>query len=356
MNLRKVSLIIVVFWFSLSLSAIAAAQISEDAAIQALMTWIQSHNYYDLPARCIKPKSLGCKNEGYAIELFVGNCAGYTQDSLLGRWRVDVHTAEVYVQNKTGKYLSPNFSGGKDTTSLVREERKIVINGIEEHWRLEWLGKPSPACGPEDEDWTTCPCTGFAFGEQGNLDLVRKRPGQKDERFSLTPLFDNDFDRPLSTREAVLRRWDVADNDIKASDSPRFVDQVRSRPTAEIMQFADYDHDGRASEFILQIGTDPCGKRMCVVVGVSANNDHLHVFSSRKNPKEPLILQAHQWASLSRASGPIKVIGLACGDHGSDAEIELELRAENGTIYTRWKEYQCTENGKRGRVINEGEY
>src|SRR5260370_28207431 len=92
------------------------------------------------------------------------------------------------------------FAG--DSKPIIREERKIVINGVEELWQLEWANTPTLTCGPEDAEWNTCPCSGFAYGESGDLTLVRKRKGQKDERLHLTPFFTDD--ESSTSSEAVL--------------------------------------------------------------------------------------------------------------------------------------------------------
>jgi hypothetical protein len=241
---------------------------------------------------------------------------------------------------------------------IIREERNLVIDGIEETWRLEWVNPPIGACGPEDKDWFTCPCNGFAFGEWGNLRLVRKKKGQKDEALSLNQFFvyGDDFPTPNGVSEAVLQRWDVRDEDMKDSDSPGFAQRVRSRPQAEIMKFVDYDHDGRASEFTLQIGTIPCGKKTSVVVGISRKNGRLHAFSSAHRSEQPLVLTMWQWNSLARAKGLVNVSDGLCGDHGAEVEREVELKAENGTIYATRRTYQCNSNGQRGQLLGTEDY
>jgi hypothetical protein len=238
----------------------------------------------------------------------------------------------------------------ENPTPLIREEHKVVVDGVEEHWRLEWLSPPSPACSPDDPVWSTCPCSGFAFGERGNLVLVRKKSGGEEDRYELAPLFNGEFDTPGEEGQVVLRRWDEDKDDIKASKSPDFAERVRARPVATVMRFGDYDHDGQATEFLLQIGTLPCGKRMSVAIGVSRHKPNLHVFSTAEHPERPLVLQAWQWESLREAKAPIKVLDWKCGDHGSDAETELELSAdENGIHATTWV-YECDPDGRRGKL------
>jgi len=244
------------------------------------------------------------------------------------------------------------FAAAQDPASLIREGHKILINGVEETWRLEWTGAPKPVCSPEEPDiWATCPCAGFAFGEKGNLTLVRKRPGQPDEPLDLNKLFSGNLDGPADPGEAVLRRWDVDEKDLDESSSPDFAARVRARPAATIMRFGDYDHDGKATEFVFQVGTLPCGKKMSVVIGVSGGNPRLRVFGSAENPDKPLILQASHWEALLGAKSPVKVVDWKCGDHGSDRETELQLSADKNGIHVARTEYECNQDGSRGRFV-----
>ena len=247
------------------------------------------------------------------------------------------------------------FAG--DGKPIIREERKIIINGVEELWQLEWARTPSPACGPKNVEWNTCPCSGFAFGESGELTLVRKRHGQKEERLSLTPFFSSEYDSPVTSNssEAVLARWKVHEKDYDDADKADFATRVRSRPLIRVMNFEDYDHDGNPTEFILQVGTLPCGKLMSIVVGISKANHHLHAFFSVKQPKQPLTLQTRHWEALRKAKGPIKVTDWQCGDHGSEEEVELELLAQNGNIHATRRTYDCKENG-RGKLLKKEDF
>jgi hypothetical protein len=241
----------------------------------------------------------------------------------------------------------------ENPTPVIREEHKVVVDGVEELWRLEWVSPPKPACSPNEPDvWSTCPCSGFAFGERGNLVLVRKKPGGEEERFPLIQFFDGEFDAPGDVGEVILRRWDVDKKDMDESKSPDFSARVRARPIATVMRFGDYDHDGRATEFLLQIGTLPCGKKMSLAIGVSRHNPRLHVFTTTEHPERPLVLQAGQWEALRQAKGPVKVMDWQCGDHGGDAETELELAFdENGIHATNWT-YECDQDGRRGKLID----
>ena len=119
------------------------------------------------------------------------------------------------------------------------------------------------------------------------------------------------------------------------------------------MVTGDYDHDGQASEFLLQVGNAPCGKRLMALIGISRNQPHLHAFSSTAHPERPLVLQNREWAALLRANGPITIRDWECGDHGSVQAMEITLSARDGRISVHSRTFSCLENGSRGKVVLE---
>lgn len=249
-------------------------------------------------------------------------------------------------------FVSSASEGAEPSRPVVREEREIIVNGLKEQWRLEWLNSPQAACSPDEPDWMTCPCMGFAFGERGALALVRTH-GSGEERLPFDSLFSAGYDTPGSPGEAVLRRWDVRSDDMEQSDSPGFASRVQKRPLAKIMQFGDFDHDGRATEFIVQIGTLPCGRQMSVAVGISRDKPYLHVLTTVDHPDRPLVLERRHWMTLLKAKKPVRVVDWPCGDHGSETEGELELRADSDGIHVKRFEYTCPENAKLKKLIRE---
>lgn len=166
----------------------------------------------------------------------------------------------------------------------------MVVDGVAETWRLQWELYPDVVCGADEAEMSlTCPCSGFAYGEEGRLTLVRTRPGADSERLELGPLFIHE-ELPGSG-PAVLRRWPPRpvgpNSDFDRGADESFVSQVRLRGSTDVMKLTDYDRDERATEFLLQVGTEPCGKHQMVVIGVSRRNPHLHVFSSVEHPQRP---------------------------------------------------------------------
>jgi hypothetical protein len=238
-------------------------------------------------------------------------------------------------------------------TPLIREEQKIVVNGISELWRLEWKSPPKSVCGPADlSSSITCPCSGFAFGESGPLDLVRLTNDREIDRLELSPLFEKLF---ADQDGALIQRWMTQEKDFEflEKESAAFVKQVQIRPAVKIMDFADYNHDGKSTEFFLQTSVEPCGKITGVVVGLDGTHPKLHPFGTAAHPDKPLVIQKREWEALLKATGPIEVLDWRCGDHGGEIESNMELSATNGSIRAIRREYECTEKGNRGRFLRE---
>jgi hypothetical protein len=232
--------------------------------------------------------------------------------------------------------------------AVVREWQPVVVGSTVETWRLEWQVPPEEECDPSGEDWYTCPCSGFAFGERGRLDLVRQVPGRPEERLHLSPLFAPGFDGEAVAR---LSRWPVRDGDMDRMDEAGFSTMVKSRPVVRIMVFADYDRDGRSTEFILQVGAGPCGHRQTVLVGISRTNPNLHVFGTVAHPDTPLVLESQEaWRQFLRSKGRTTVVSLPCGDHGSEFENDVELVATASGIRAFHVRYSCGAQ-RQGRLL-----
>jgi hypothetical protein len=234
----------------------------------------------------------------------------------------------------------------------VRDEHLVRLNGAAEVWRIEWRAKPKPFCHAGGSMWYTCPCNGFAYGEAGKADLVRIKDRREIERLPLEPLFDEPFTDSVGL--AILPRWPVLASDHDDPESAALESRASGRQQVPILSFADYDQDGVASEFFLQTWAAPCGKHMGVVVGISAANPRLHVFASVDRPAKPLVLQDRAWQALRDSHGDVRVTTWTCGDHGADTETEVELVATQAGIRARKREFECRENGSRGRMISEG--
>ena len=233
--------------------------------------------------------------------------------------------------------------------SLVREARTIAIGGTPEEWRLVWRDKPQPICQAQDiVDAATCPCEGVAYGEYGQLALQRRQAGRVTDSLPLGPLFGGfagDFDGHGGVPEGMiaLRRKALERPDYQLGESSpdKLAAVVAGRPDTVVMQFADYDHDGNASEFLLDVGTLPCGKLQFVAVGVSRDNPRLHAFGSAAHPDRPLAMPLQAWQALLEAGEPQRIVSWECGDHGSEFHTELELSAADGRISAKQLSFAC---------------
>jgi len=239
--------------------------------------------------------------------------------------------------------------------TIVRDEQIVHVGSTRERWQLVWQTHPQVACGPRDEGWARCPCSGFAFGEMGQLDLVRKVPGHSDDTLHLSPFFA-DGENPAAERskqDAVLQRWAVlrADYEHHFDDTTTaFERSVEKRPSVKVLELADYDHDGRATEFMLQIGVTPCSHSDNIVVGISRNQPTLHAIKSVAHPERPLILERHIWNEFLRSRGRITSVEWRCGDHASEQELVVRLIASDKGIDATRLVYGCTAAGKRGAL------
>lgn len=247
--------------------------------------------------------------------------------------------SQSHKQNKVLEYPAPT----------IREEQFVTVNGVTETWRLQWNEVPRPYCGADEIDRAlTCPCMGFAYGESGDLYLVRLRNGSEVDRLHLTPFFTEE-------ESAVLQHSPVGAQDFKLSNREDFSNIVIKRPIVRIMQLDDYDHDGRRTEFYLQTESAPCGKSVGVVVGLSMANPRLHVFGTVSRPAEPLYLQRREWQALRDASsGSVNVIDWPCDDHGAETQTEIQLQWSVRGIEGTSREYTCPANHQSRQLIKEG--
>jgi hypothetical protein len=192
---------------------------------------------------------------------------------------------------------------------------------------------------------------GFAYGESGDLDLIRTRDGATVDQLRITPLFQNEFNPGFTG--AVLQRWAPDyDRDFGAADRPDFRASLAERPIVRVMNFKDYNHDGQSTEFYLQTEAVPCGKSAGVVIGVSEDNPSLHVFGTASNPRHPLVMQKFEWEALTSASAPVRLTDWSCGDHGSEEMNQVDVFWSGAGIDGARLTYSCTENGQPGRLIS----
>ena len=242
----------------------------------------------------------------------------------------------------------------------LREQRLVTVGGTQEVWRLVWTGKPRPFCSVDDPEMSnTCPCSGWAYGQAGKLALVRTRQGREVERMDLGPFF-GDYDYPsdqVRTGDAYLQLWPESLRDIGRSADPRLASEVKRRPRTEAMHLADYDRDGAATEFLIQVGVLACGKHQFAAVGVSKANPHLHALGSAAHPDKPLVMPRRAWEALLHSSHPAPVLIWQCDDHGSEVRSMLEVSVRAGRIRAIDRDYACASGqGPPDRLVQQTEW
>jgi hypothetical protein len=182
------------------------------------------------------------------------------------------------------------------------------------------------------------------------------RPGHPQERLALAPFF-KDQGAPAAGGLAVLQRWrpipaaahDEDDDWHHAADFD-FLARVQARGATGIMKFGDYNHDGRASEFLLQVGLRPCGRPRMALIGVSRRNPRLHAFASAETPEQPLLLPAESWAALLKGTKPVQVQEDSCDDPGTEAATSSTVTIQGGVFHVRRESRPCpkTDDGESG--------
>jgi hypothetical protein len=243
------------------------------------------------------------------------------------------------------------FTGMAATPAqFLRETREVALGGQPEQWQLMWEGRPKSICGPEDPEMAmTCPCTGFAYGEMGHLSLLRKQGGRTIDRLALGQFFT---DLPADNSDGLAamqwRPFQMADVD---ESGPALLSRVKARPGPRVMRLADYDHDGVASEFLVQVSAGPCGHTDYIAVGVSRANPRLHALGTARHPGAALAMAGNAWQALLEAHGETRVTVSPCGDHGSEERNELVLAASAGVISATQRNYSCPEDGSKEKLL-----
>jgi hypothetical protein len=83
------------------------AEITAPEATGTLLQYVRSTRYYDVAGECIRVENNGYRNVGYDLEVW-HSCPGSSGGSrLLGRWRVDARTRELFRRRDDGRYLKP---------------------------------------------------------------------------------------------------------------------------------------------------------------------------------------------------------------------------------------------------------
>lgn len=215
---------------------------------------------------------------------------------------------------------------------------------------MRWKELPAP----DGWDHFHCPAEIAQYGERGELELVRMRAGTVAEVHDLSPYFeDSVYVHGEERKIARVARYPRAPEDDLAGPTAAEALAIQERPQIEVLDFVDYDHDGRATEFLLTVSTgSPCGQHRAIVVGISRSRPVLHAFGTVEQPAVPLTFwhSSMGWARLAAAPEGkwIEASVLNCGNHGIDMENLTEARWDRRGIHARNRWFHCTSDYKRG--------
>ncbi len=238
---------------------------------------------------------------------------------------------------------------------IFRDYANVMVNNRREVWELRWQKKPHAVrgCWYDQIDLAfTCPCTGVAYAEAGPLSLVRTKDGQEFERLDLAPPFQaaGDFAYSTSQGEAAIIKLSTSPDDITENTLAQ-VKKIQKRKVRKILNMVDLDHDGQKTEFLLSVGSAPCGKVQQVAVGISKQNSSLHFFASTTKPQQALSLASYEWEALLKGKDKVTVIDWRCADHGAIQQIERELSFVDGKIKGKQFEYRCDSDSKKTELL-----
>lgn len=83
------------------------SMLNDEQASATLRDYVTSRDYYeDVEDDCVRVESRGFRNRGFDYEVW-HSCERGGGSRLLGRWRVDALTREVFRQRDDGRYLRP---------------------------------------------------------------------------------------------------------------------------------------------------------------------------------------------------------------------------------------------------------
>ncbi len=222
--------------------------------------------------------------------------------------------------------------------SLVRESASVRFDGEIEKWTLRWRSMPRPSCfGIED----TGPCLDFGDAEEGDLELVRERPGKDVEVRQLSGFGSVDGN------SIVLRRF--------PRDTPFTRAGLLAAPHVAAMDIADYNGDGEAAEFVLSGLYQAYGQTEHFLVGVTKARPHIHALGTIHHPDEPLTFLGAGDVFAPLLHGEASLIYQACGDHGNDREYVATLTPTPKGFRGSYKLFACDAHFSRGHVIDSGD-
>ncbi len=211
----------------------------------------------------------------------------------------------------------------------VAEEHRVMVDGVEEVWRVRFTTPPRlPEPLPEEPNCADWNDQNF---ENRRAVIERLRDGVVIDRLvnpsANVPASDAISEAPLATRVAIYRR-------VRPSAGPQLTLAESERlPLPTVLSIGDYDHDGRATEFVLPMGFFICGNSSRGVVGLDRKHPRLHLLEWASPAGAHMVGLNIDWEAIrERESGDI--ITWHCGNHGYNGEDHMRWSPFLGRLRT----------------------
>lgn len=281
---------------------------------------------------------------GTALELLAvtdSTRGAVDQLGVLSRVRVRATGAEglVYVAADALRRCEES----RATTPDVSESRAVVVDGVEETWRVRFV---TPSRAPEElpDSERSCPRAFEARFDRGRAVLERMRDGVVVDRFE-NPCGSTDGEE---CARRLLIPWRVTASRDRRVDAGRL-------PRVTYLDVADYDHDGRATEFAAELGELVCGHAEAVIIGITREHPRLHVLRWADGGRMAMTSGRGGWEPV-RASARGDVVTWRRGDHGvTDEERMRWWPTRAGLQNEEYVAASPTEGGADEVVLEAGE-
>jgi hypothetical protein len=230
------------------------------------------------------------------------------------RVRVRTTGAEGYVY--LDAHAVRRCQNHRSRTPDIRESRMVMVDGVMEEWRVRFIS-PSGAYPSIPPDEWNCIESFYNHFDRGDAVLERLRDGVVIERIDHLPCAEGSY-MPcpyslLIPRHAVPYPFD------EASATAATLEHL---PWITWLDIADYNHDGQATEFAVNVGRIACAVQVSLVVGVTRDRPRFHVLRWANGDTMSNAVDQTWWDDVrDRSRG--EHVSIACGDHGYPGEQRI---------------------------------
>ncbi len=206
----------------------------------------------------------------------------------------------------------------------IRESHRVMVDGVEEEWRVRFETSSRPSEEQDDEGGTCLDAFARRHDERPAV-IERLRNGVVVDSLR-NACMSGDSGGGCFPHLLIPRR--VQSTMRQPSPTPA---QLERTPWITVLDIGDYNHDGRAWEFALNIGYLICGHPVSAVIGITRDQPRLHTLRWADNQPMALINDLRQWDAV-RAHPRGEMVIWGCWDHGYGAEKRLRWHPARGRL------------------------